>query len=414
MTDRLRVWLGEAHVADLERARNGLRLRYTEHALRTWALNSPIVSCSLPLALRHQPAQPFFRGLLPEGAALDALAGEADVAASDTFGLLSRYGRDIAGALTLAEDAPAVDRYAVAPYEEQTLRDEVAELERRPLGVHDDSELSIAGLQNKMLLVSLPDGRWARPVHGHPSTHILKVDSPSRPGLVRAEAECLRLARSIGLSAAEAEVVTIGRQDCLISTRFDRRRDDSGIARIHLEDLAQATGREAKYESRGRGGPGWRDAAGIIDRYATRPTEQLDELLRIATFTLAIGNADAHGKNLAFIHPTPTSVALAPLYDTVPTIMWTRLRTEAAMGLDGHFSLETCDRQDVVREATSWPLPRKRAEAVVAETLDRLAEALSEGSVLPKSGSLSRTVRERVRNLRRDGPAGPAKHPLGE
>lgn len=414
MADRLRVWLEGAHVADLERTRSGLRMRYTEEARQRWPLNTPIVSCSLPLSTRDQPAQPFFRGLLPEGAALDALAGRADVAASDTFGLLSRYGRDIAGALTIAEDVPAVDRYAVDPYEEQSLRDEVAELEQRPLGVHDDSELSIAGLQNKLLLVKLPDGGWGRPVHGHPSTHILKVDSPSRPGLVKAEASCLRLARSIGLSAADAEVVTIGQQDCLISERFDRRRTEDGIVRIHLEDLVQATGREAKYESGGRGGPGWRDAARILDRYATDPTGQLDELLRIATFTLAVGNADAHGKNLSFIHPTPGSVALAPLYDTVPTIMWSRLRTEAAMGLDGHLSLETCDRHDLVREATSWPLPRKRAEVVVAETLDRLAEALADDSVIPRSGPLSRTIRERVRNLRRDSPAGPAKRTLGE
>ncbi|HWD70343.1 MAG TPA: HipA domain-containing protein [Solirubrobacteraceae bacterium] len=44
---------------------------------------------------------------------------------------------------------------------EDQLDQEVADLPDGPLALHDDSELSLAGLQNKMLLVRLSDGRWA-------------------------------------------------------------------------------------------------------------------------------------------------------------------------------------------------------------------------------------------------------------
>ncbi len=51
----------------------------------------------------------------------------------------------------------------------------------------------------------------------------------------------------------------------------------------------------------------------------------------MVAFTVTIGNADAHGKNLGFVHRQPGAVSLAPLYDTVPTVLWPNLRTRRAM-----------------------------------------------------------------------------------
>lgn len=56
----------------------------------------------------------------------------------------------------------------------------------------------------------------------------------------------------------------------------------------------------------------------------------MSRLLGAATFTVLIGNADAHGKNVALLHPSPDRVALAPLYDMVPTVFWPTLRKRAA------------------------------------------------------------------------------------
>jgi drug/metabolite transporter (DMT)-like permease len=54
-------------------------------------------------------------------------------------------------------------------------------------------------------------------------------------------------------------------------------------------------------------------------------------LLERAVFTVVIGDADAHGKNVSLLHPTPGRISLAPLYDTVPTALWPSLRPTAAM-----------------------------------------------------------------------------------
>jgi serine/threonine-protein kinase HipA len=408
----LQIWLHGVHVADLVTATRGaLRCRYTEEALARWPGNTPMLSCSLPLDDRPLPAEAFLRGLLPEGSALNALAARADVPASDTFGLLARYGRDIAGAVVFSDGPPDTGRYAVEPYSEDGLAGEVAGLEQLPLGVHDDSELSLAGLQNKMLLVALPGGGWGRPVHGQPSTHILKVDNAAWPGLVEAEAACLALAEAGGLTAIEPVVAHIGAQPCLIVARYDRRTVGKVVERVHQEDCCQALGRTAKYQSRGRGGPSFAETAVLLERYAADPERQLRRLLATATFTLAIDNGDAHGKNLALLHDPIGAVSLAPLYDTCPTVMWPRLRTELAMALDGHYSLYDCDRWCLHNEARGWSVPEATAREVVDGTLESLRNALRAG-VITGGSHLALTIGRRVENLLLGATAGPPAKPF--
>lgn len=97
-------------------------------------------------------------------------------------------------------------------------------LEDRPLAIYDDSELSLAGLQHKLLLVATEDG-WGRPVGGRPSTHILKLEDRRYPGMVTLEAACLRLARAIDLTTVDVSVERFSELDCLIVSRFDRAVD---------------------------------------------------------------------------------------------------------------------------------------------------------------------------------------------
>lgn len=402
--ERLGVWLDGVRIADLTEGSGGsIAARYTAEALDRWPRNSPVISCSLPLGERPLPGLAYCRGLLPEGDALRTLAARADLAASDTFGLLERYGRDVAGALTIAERSPEERVPAVERYDEAGLEQAIDDLDAHPLGVHDDSELSLAGLQDKLLLVDLGERGWGRPLHGRPSTHILKVDDPRRPGLIEAEAECLRLARAIGLTTIDPELVTIGEHRCLIVPRFDREETSGEVARIHQEDLCQATGTDsAQREGRGKyersGGPGLKAAAALLDSYADDVEAQLDRLVEIVTFTVLIGNADAHGKNLAFLHPHPERIELAPLYDTVPTVLWPKLRTEAAMSIGAQVSLPDVTLAEVVREARIWRHPAKRAEQVARRTTAAALSAVEEGTFPPGSG-VARLVSERVGRL---------------
>jgi serine/threonine-protein kinase HipA len=381
----LGVWMEGLLVAELMQRRPWeLYCRYSDDALARWQSLSPVLSCSLPLQRGRLNASVFADGLLPEGQHRQALSSQLKVATNDVYSLLRRFGRDVAGALVIAAEEPAERAPEAIPYTRGSLEQEVIDLPDRPLAIHDDSELSIAGLQDKLLLVRMPDSGWGRPAHGYPSSHILKVDDPLRPGLVTAEAECLKLATRVGLTSVEAELDTIAERSCLVVSRFDRRIDMDGmVRRIHQEDLCQALARSPN-AARGRGkyqdagGPSFREAADLLDRYASKPQAQLDRLLAAATFTALIGNADAHGKNLALLHPSPETIELAPLYDTVPTVLWPKLRKRGAMSIAGRWDLGSITIESLLEEADSWRHPRKRARGVVTETAERLREAAVE------------------------------------
>ena len=239
----LHCWWGYVHVADFVARRPWeLHARYTDEALDRWPTNTPLLSCSLLVQRRPQNATAFLRGLLPEGAHLQALAHLAGVATNDIHGLLAAMGGTWPAPSYSPTDevAPNETVWGVEPYTEDSLVAEVLGLDNDALGVRADSELSIAGLQNKLLLVELDGGGWGRPLHGHPSTHILKVDDVRHPGLVAAEAECLRVAERVGLTNLVPVTATIGGKACMIVRRYDRTIVDGRTSRIHQEDACQA------------------------------------------------------------------------------------------------------------------------------------------------------------------------------
>ena len=409
--ESLGVWLDGVRIAELLPKKGGsIDVRYTEEALERWPRNSPVISCGLPVGPRPKPGLAFCRGLLPEGNALRTLAEQAGLATNDTFGLLKRYGRDVAGALVIGEEEPEERQFGVERYSKQSLQEAIEDLDDHPLGSHDDSELSLAGLQDKLLLVELGKKSWGRPLHGRPSTHILKLDDRRRPGLIDAEADCLRLARAIGLTDIEIQLDTFGESRCLIVSRFDRAVESGVVRRIHQEDLCQAAGIDptdrrgrAKYER--AGGPSLKQAAALLDSYAADVEAQLDRLVEIVAFTVLVGNADAHGKNLAFLHPRPDRIELAPLYDTVPTVLWPKLRTEAAMSIGAQVSLPDVTMRDIAREARIWGHSEDRAGEVAAGVAAAMTAALDRGEIDAES-QVAKFVAKRTRKLL-DKPTSP-------
>jgi serine/threonine-protein kinase HipA len=336
------------------------------------------------------------------------MATLAGVPTTDLLGMLDRFGRDVAGAVVVSADDPAEhlarDARAV-PYTDTELESALSELGEHPLGLFDDSELSVAGIQDKMLLVRLDDGGWARPTHGYPSTHILKLDDRIHAGLVRAEHACLRLAGAAGLDAAKSQLLTFGTAECVVVERFDRQPgpDNSQPERIHQEDACQAVGfdpesagRRGKYES--HGGPAFQQIANLLVKWSPDAKTELRRLLDRLVFTVAIGDADAHGKNVALLHPEPGVLRLAPLYDTVPTMIWPRLRTDAAMSVGGSTRLPGVGVDDAVREATRWGLAEPAARLHVRGVLDRMWQALADGAVDVDTPALESIV-ERLRRL---------------
>jgi len=405
----LELFLGDELVGTVTERRRKLALRYSEAVLEKYRGLS-LLSCSLPVSTGFHEPKNFLDGVLPEGDFRAALAARAGVTANDTFGLLAHYGRDIAGAVSLRDpQRPAESRQPTAlPLSEDDLRAEVEALPTRPLGVHDDSELSIAGMQDKLLLVADGAG-WARPVGGQLSTHILKLDSRAHPGVVRAESDVMRLAKAVGLTTVDVELVQIGAIECIIVQRFDRTVDANGtVVRVHQEDACQALGLppDQKYELPGRGrsrnggGPEFSDVAELLDTYSIDPIADLDRLARVATFTALTGNCDAHGKNLALLHVRPGGVRLAPLYDTVPTILFPRLKDEAAMTIGGTVDLAQVGKAALRREAKHWNVDPDRMVAEGATLAEQLGDEIGK---LDDGSGVRELVDERVERFLASG-----------
>lgn len=381
----LGVWLCGHRIAELTSTGRlyDLSCQYSDTALDLWPGNTPLLSCSLPLGRKRMNAVEYFRGMLPEGRHLQFLAAAAGIPVYDVHGLLARYGRDVAGAAVIAADDPENRQGAAIVYGPDQLAEEVAGLEDRPLAIYDDSELSIPGLQNKLLLIRVGDD-WARPAGGRPSTHILKVEDRRHAGLVTMEAACMRLARRAGLTSVDVDVMSFDGLECIVVSRFDRRIDDDGaVVRVHQEDVCQALGRnpeanrgKGKYEY--AGGPSLADIADLLDRYAVDGVGELRRLVAAVTFNTVIGNADAHGKNISLLHVKPGVIELAPLYDTVPTALWPRLPTRAAMTVNGRNQLGDIGLADVVAEARRWPLDPTAAEETAVTTVTAIRDGLGD------------------------------------
>ncbi|MFN0026798.1 MAG: HipA domain-containing protein [Acidimicrobiales bacterium] len=380
---RLGVWLDGTKVATLEARKPwDLRCRYEPAVVAQGEANRPLLSCSLPVTRQAANATAWVRGLLPEGNHLLALATRARLPTNHFAGLLERYGRDIAGAFSISAEPPEPRAWAVEPYSEDELVAELRDVVDAPgFAVRDDSELSIAGLQNKLLVNALPDGRWGRPRNGQPSTHIMKLADGRHDGLLAAEHACMQLARAVGLTTVNTDLANFDGIDVLIVPRYDRDVDPrtGDVRRIHQEDSCQALAVDIDaHQGRGKyerfGGPSFGQIADLLDRYGD-PALHHPRLVRTMVFTAAIGNGDAHGKNVSLLVDTATgSIAPAPLYDTVPTALWPQLREAPAMSVNGTFRRPSF--QDFIGEARRWGMGTAAAEQAITEATAAIRGAL--------------------------------------
>ncbi|WP_432484638.1 HipA domain-containing protein [Kineococcus esterisolvens] len=385
-TPPLAVWLRGEPVAELVEVRSRqLRLRYLPVAVERWGNGAVVLSASLPV--RPAPysvgsTRPFIEGLLPEGEFRTAVERTFDVPRGDVARLLAAIGADCAGAVQVLPDGerPVDDLGGTEPLDAGGLEEALAALPQQPLGVGHGVRLSLAGRQDKLLLARRPDGSWARPVGGAPSTHLLKPQPDTFPGLVQLEAFGLAFARHLGADTASAEVLEVAGRPVLSVARYDRHVGADGrVVRTHQEDFCQACGRLPDEKHQADGGPGWRDIAAVVRAVAADPRAELLALARALLTTVLVGNADAHARNFSLLH-TEGGSRLAPLYDVVPTLHLARtpgaapLERRTAMSVNGRWDADGVDRGDVLAEFSSWPLPTRAVERLLDEVLERALE----------------------------------------
>jgi serine/threonine-protein kinase HipA len=406
VADELAVWLYGERVAVIDRERDRPRLAYTEEALSKYPLGTPLLSLSLPVTSRRYTqgiVRPFLDGLLPEGESRKSIARGVHVSERDTYGLIRALGRDCAGAVVIqpTDDPPPPQPSTVTaePLSSDEIETLVRDLKSAPLGVGGRVRISLAGVQEKLVLTRMPDGSWGRPVDGTPSTHILKPEIATFPDTVENEAFCMRVAKHLGLDVATVETTEVAGRKLIVVERYDRRvATDGSVERIHQEDFCQATGvaPEAKYEE--DGGPSLLRIAGILQAVAA--PDSLERLLQTVTVNSLIGNGDAHAKNFSLLHHANGALTLTPLYDLMCTLYYGD--DQLAMNVDNVHRANRLTVERIVNEAERWGVPRTRATEIVVDVLEKAPAAIvaarDETAGVPKT--LVSTVGAQLKQLR--------------
>ncbi len=410
MADDLAVWLDGVRVAVIVRERGRFSLTYTTQALDRYQLGVPLLSLSLPLTDERYPqgvVRAFLDGLLPEGESRKALARDFGIRVDHTFDLVRALGRDCAGALVIQpgdEPAPPQPTTLTAePLAEEDIAELVANLRSAPLGASGRVRISLAGVQEKLLLTRMPDGRWGRPVDGTPSTHILKPEIAAFPRTVENEAFCMRVAKHLGIPVAPVATADVAGRKLIVVERYDRIIHlDGTVTRLHQEDFCQATGvqPDRKYEE--DGGPSLRRIAGTLQ--ATTSSEAVQTLLRLVTLNVVIGNGDAHGKNFSLLHEPSGALHLAPAYDLMSTLFYGDDRL--AMYIDDVRRTDRVSTDRLIKEATAWGLSRSQASDIVGQLLDAIPAAVQRADeetpgVPPK---IRQIIASQIDRLRQTGP----------
>ena len=337
-------------------------------------------------------ASSFFGGYALEGRQRERLTQRRGISnPADLYAMLSEFGSSIAGAVTISD--PDIQSRTQPRYEPISDNQIIQRLRRAAtdgdLGSDDQSRSMLAGYQPKLLLARL-DGGWYLPRGRAHSTHILKPRLPGRPDGLAREHYGHALAAELGLAHYRTELVGKGARQYLVIERYDRAVDGETVTLIHQEDAAQALGLDwvddhAKFQDPDAPRDSHRPSAyRIAELLGSLQGEgrPVADFLRRLTFTVLLGDNDAHAKNLAILHLPGRSV-LADVYDAVPNLFQVgRIDCNLALAIDGSFDHRRISAAHLIREAERWnALGTGEAEQIVTATLAGFAKALDRVTV---------------------------------
>lgn len=332
-------------------------------------------------------ASSFFGGYALEGRQREQLTQRRGIKnPTDLYAMLREFGSSIAGAVTIA-DPDAVSR-TEPRYEPISEREIIQRLRRAAsdgdLGSDDQSRSMLAGYQPKLLLARFGD-QWYLPRGRAHSTHILKPRLSGRPDGLAREYYGHALASELGFAHYRTELVGSGIRQYLVIERYDRVVRGDTVMLIHQEDAAQALGLDwvdenAKFQNPDSPRDSHRPSAyRIAELLGSLQGEgrPVADFLRRLTFTVLLGDNDAHAKNVGILHLPGRSV-LADVYDAVPNLFQQdRINYNLALAIDRSFDHRCISAAHLIREAERWNvLGVGEADRIVMATLADFAKAL--------------------------------------
>jgi serine/threonine-protein kinase HipA len=389
----LTVWRDTRRVGVLDTAPNGdVRFTYLADVVAE-ARADYAVGFRCPVRAKPYTgpeAAVVFENLLPEGTLRTTLGQATKHDPSDTVGLLGVVGGECAGALQLWPEgrSPLL----------QAEYDDVSSATLNAAFMTASGQLrqvagraSLSGTQPKLALWRMPSvggehPDYRLPRNGAPTTVVVKRPSQGFPGLLEAEMVGMRLMQSAGVPTASSAPCRIA-TECHESARFDRvATEQRQVLRLHAEDGCQLTGRLSKNKYARQNAPTFSELCAVLNRASANPLDDRELLFRWATANAAMGNYDAHAKNVSVVYSTADRIRLAPAYDVVVTAVYEGLDREFALHFCGTTHPQALEPASLRVASREFGLPAGRlaelADDVVRLVRSRLADVLQEVSRL--------------------------------
>ncbi len=257
----------------------------------------------------------FFENLLPEGGMREVMARKRNLHTRDIFGLLSNFGEELAGALSLLFEEDSFPKQPFyLPLSKNDLGQMIRESSDSSLMVANEKlHMSLAGVQNK-IAVKYENQNFFLPQGTAASSHILKPDNNNSnfEFCPANEYFCMRLASDLNINVPDVELLHIPEPVYLIR-RYDRVSKPGHIKRLHQIDLCQLLNKWEGYKYESHAGISLEDVF-LAVKQLTQPAVDKQKILNWYIFNYLIGNSDAHAKNISFIL-SEKGMHMAPFYD---------------------------------------------------------------------------------------------------
>ena len=256
---------GTARALAPERGWRPVLFRYDEAYIA--ALDRTPLSVSVPVDAGDAEIGDWLDGLLPDDPDVrNYWADREDAEGSDAVSMLSTpIGLDCAGAVQFCvpgnESAVTTRTFGVDWLTETEIADWIRDAKAggrwNHLGEH--GWYSLGGYQTKIALYH-GGGRWGVPFGQLPTTHILKPGIDPTPRRRYDDSDIIEhitmaAAAEIGLDVAATRIERFEAERVLVVERYDRLAAETGLSRMHQEDLCQALGRPPAEKYQSLGGP---------------------------------------------------------------------------------------------------------------------------------------------------------------
>jgi serine/threonine-protein kinase HipA len=352
--------------------------------LPSWQQNPRAIPLSYSMPLQQDAhgtrvITDFMWGLLPDNEnTLRRWGTRFKISPHSPFALLAAIGEDCPGAVQIVP--PGLDlkqRQKVKWLKEGELEQRITTL-KNDAGAgrleSDTGQFSLAGSQEKTALYRV-NNRWGVPQGRTPTTHILKPETGRVVHIAANEHFCLQLARRCGLPAALSEVQIIAGIPVIVVERFDRTRSQGLVRRVHQEDMCQALANRKKYQQ--EGGPGIYDIMNLL-QFSDNPEVDRNRFMRAQALNYIVAGTDAHARNYSIIHAPGGAFRLAPLYDVISDLPYSKRRgvkSTLAMTIGGERVISNILPRHWAKQAASVRFSKDRMSEHLRDLIATLPEA---------------------------------------